>query len=70
MAWQELDPERAEGWLNMLQPVLSSLVERRVHRQRLLPARTAEKWAGVLDRWTAQPESNCMDASHGSRSTY
>jgi hypothetical protein len=70
MAWQELDPERAEGWLNMLQPVLSSLVERRVHRQRLLPARTAEKWAGVLDRWTAQPESNSMDAGLRSRSTY
>ena len=51
IAWQELSPERAQGWLNMLRPMLADLERRRVHRQRLLPARTAERWARVLERW-------------------
>jgi hypothetical protein len=35
----------------MLQPILADLEQRRVHRQRLLPARTAERWAYALERW-------------------
>ena len=53
LAWQELTDERAEGWLNLLRPVLLDLERRRVHRQRLLPARTAERWAHALERWSA-----------------
>jgi hypothetical protein len=51
MAMQELSFERARGWLSMLLPVRDDLERRRVHRQRLRPARTAEKWARVLERW-------------------
>jgi hypothetical protein len=53
LAWQELSHERAQGWLSMLQPVLLELEQRRVHRQQLLPARTAERWARAVERWTA-----------------
>jgi len=53
VALQELSLERAEGWLNMLRPVRLDLERRRVHRQRLLPARTAERWALALERWSA-----------------
>jgi hypothetical protein len=52
VAAQELFYERVEGWLSMLRPVLKSLEGRRVHRQRLLPARTAERWARALERWS------------------
>lgn len=51
LAWQQLSHERAQGWLSMLQPILADLEQRRVHRQRLLPARTAERWAHALERW-------------------
>ena len=52
MAAQELSYERVDGWLSLLRPVLQDLEQRRVHRQRLRPARTAEKWARVMERWT------------------
>jgi hypothetical protein len=51
VAVHELTPERLSGWLSMLNAVLEELARRRVHRQRLLPARTAEKWARVVERW-------------------
>lgn len=51
LAVQELSPERVAGWLNLLRPVRDGLERRRVHRQRMRPAKTAEKWARVLDRW-------------------
>ena len=53
LAWQELSHERAQGWLSMLRPVLAELEQREVHRQQLLPARTAERWAHAVERWTA-----------------
>jgi hypothetical protein len=53
LAWQELSHGRAQGWLNMLQPMLLDLERRRVHHQRLLPARTAARWARALERWSA-----------------
>ena len=52
LAWQELSHERAQGWLNMLRPILLDLEQRPVHRHRLLPARTAERWARALERWS------------------
>jgi hypothetical protein len=52
VAAQELSSERVAGWLRMLRPAVKSLEERRVHRQRLRPARTAEKWARALERWS------------------
>jgi hypothetical protein len=52
VAVQELSYERVEGWLRLLQPVRDELARRRVHRQRLRPARTAEKWARALERWS------------------
>lgn len=52
MAWQELSHDRAQGWLSMLRPVLLDLEQREVHRHRLLPARTAERWAHALERWS------------------
>ncbi len=55
IAVQELSYDRVEGWLTLLRPVLEELGERRVHRQRLRPARTAEKWARVLERWSQAP---------------
>ena len=51
VAVQELSYERMDGWLCILRPVRDDLERRRVHRQRLSPARTAEKWARVLERW-------------------
>jgi len=50
LSWQELNATRAEGWLNSLRPILEQIEERGVHHRRLLPARTAEKWARVLER--------------------
>jgi hypothetical protein len=52
VAVQELSFQRLGGWLSMLRPVRDDLEERRVHRQRLPAARTAEKWARVLERWS------------------
>ena len=52
VAAQELSHERVDSWLSLLRPVLEDLERRRVHRQRLRPARTAEKWARVLERWS------------------
>lgn len=52
VAAQELSHERVDGWLSLLRPVLLDLERRRVHHQRLRPARTAEKWARVMERWT------------------
>jgi hypothetical protein len=50
LSWHELSHERAQGWLNMLRPILMDLEQQRVHRHRLLPARAAERWARVLER--------------------
>jgi hypothetical protein len=52
VAVQELTYERLDGWLRLLRPVRDDLARRRVHRQRLRPARVAEKWAHALERWT------------------
>ena len=52
LAWQELSHERAQGWLSMLRPMLARPgAAAGVHRHRLLPARTAERWANALERW-------------------
>jgi hypothetical protein len=51
LAWQELSHERAQGWLNMLRPILADLERRQAFRERLLPARAAERWANALERW-------------------
>ncbi len=50
ISYQELSATRAEGWLQTLRPMLEQIDERGVHHRRLLPARTAEKWARVLER--------------------
>jgi hypothetical protein len=52
VAVHELADDRVEGWLQMLAPVRADLERRRVHHERLRPARTAEKWARVLERWS------------------
>jgi hypothetical protein len=54
VAVQELTPERASGWLTMLRPVRDTLERHRAHRQRLRPAKMAEKWARVLERAEAE----------------
>jgi hypothetical protein len=48
----ELSRERAAGWLSILRPVRDQLERQRVHRQRMRAAKTAEKWARVLERWS------------------
>ncbi len=50
VAVQELSPERGNGWLTLLRPVRETLERHHAHRQRLRPAKTAEKWARVLER--------------------
>lgn len=52
VAVQELSYERVDGWLRLLRPVRDELSRKRVHRQRLRAARTAEKWARALERWS------------------
>jgi hypothetical protein len=52
VAVQELSYERVDGWLRLLRPVRDELARRRAHRQRLSPARTAEKWARAMERWS------------------
>lgn len=52
LAWQELSHDRAQGWLSMLRPILLDLEQRPVHHYRLLPARTAERWARALEHWS------------------
>jgi hypothetical protein len=60
VAVQEFTYERVDGWLTILRPVRDDLERRRSHRQRLRPARLAEKWARAMERWavadTAEPE--------------
>ena len=51
VAVQELSYERVEGWLQLLRPVRDELARHRAHRQRLSPARTAERWARAMERW-------------------
>lgn len=51
VAINELSYERVQGWLSLLRPARDDLAKRRTHRQRLRPARTAEKWAIALERW-------------------
>ena len=53
LAAHELTYERVDGWLAILRPLRDRLVANRAHRQRLRPARTAEKWAHALERWSA-----------------
>ncbi len=50
LAVQELTHERVIGWLTLLRPVQETLERHHAHRQRLRPAKTAEKWARVLER--------------------
>jgi hypothetical protein len=50
VAVQELTYERVDGWLRILRPIQEDLERRRAHRQRLKPARTADKWARALER--------------------
>jgi hypothetical protein len=52
VALHELSRERAAGWLSILRPVRDQLERQRVHRQRMRAAKTAEKWARVLERWS------------------
>ena len=52
VAVQELTYERVDGWIRLLRPVHDDLSRRRVPRQRLRPARTAERWARALERWS------------------
>jgi hypothetical protein len=52
VAVHELSYERVEGWLRLLGPVRLDIEAKRAHRQRLRPARTAEKWARALERWS------------------
>ncbi len=60
LAVQELTYERANGWLAILRPVRDELERRRSHRQRLRPARLADKWARALERW-ASPEAPAVE---------
>jgi hypothetical protein len=52
VAVNQLTYERVDGWLSILRPLREKLVAQRAHRQRLRPARTAEKWARALERWS------------------
>lgn len=53
VAAHSLGPDRLAAWLKLLRPIREDLERRRVHRQRLRPARTAEKWARALERWSS-----------------
>jgi hypothetical protein len=53
VAVNELTYERLEGWLSILRPVKAEVEKRRAHRQRLRPAKTAERWARALERWSS-----------------
>jgi hypothetical protein len=55
LAVHELSYERVDGWLRLLAPVRQEIERQRAHRQRLRPARTAEKWARALERWSMAP---------------
>lgn len=52
VALHELSRQRATGWLSILLPVRDQLERQRVHRQRMRAAKTAEKWARALERWS------------------
>ena len=52
LAFHELSPQRLSGWLSILLPVRDQLERQRVHRQRMRAAKTAEKWARALERWS------------------
>jgi hypothetical protein len=52
LALHELSPQRVSGWLSILVPVRDQLERQRVHRQRMRAAKTAEKWARALERWS------------------
>jgi hypothetical protein len=54
VAVNELTYERVTGWLSILRPLRDKLADQRAHRQRLRPARTAERWARALERWAVQ----------------
>lgn len=51
IAVHELSFEQVAGWLGELKKVRLDLETRRVHRQRLLAARMAERWARVVEGW-------------------
>lgn len=52
LAHHELSAQRVSGWLSILLPVRDQLERERVHRQRMKAAKTAEKWARALERWS------------------
>jgi hypothetical protein len=52
VAVHDLSHERAAGWLSLLRPVRDDLERQRAHRQRMRPAKTAERWANALERWS------------------
>jgi hypothetical protein len=51
VAVQKLTYDRVDVWLKLLIPIRDDLERRRVHRQRLRPARMAEKWARAQEHW-------------------
>jgi hypothetical protein len=51
LAVHKLSYQRVDAWLKLLLPIRDDLERRRVHRQRLRAARTAEKWARSLEHW-------------------
>ena len=53
VAVNELTYERVNGWLVILRPIRDQLVRQRAHRQRLQPARTAERWVRAIERWSS-----------------
>jgi hypothetical protein len=57
VAVNELTYERVDGWLSILRPFRDKLVAERAHRQRLRPARTAEKWVRAIERWSGDEAS-------------
>jgi hypothetical protein len=43
--------------VSLLRPILADLEQRRVHRQRLRPARMAGQWARAIERWSETPKN-------------
>jgi hypothetical protein len=52
VAINELTYDRVDCWLSILRPFRERLTAARAHRQRLRPARTAEKWVRAMERWS------------------
>jgi hypothetical protein len=60
LGWQEFTADRAQVWLKLLKPLAASLESQNVHQNRLIAARTAERWAYVLERGT-RPASGSFE---------